>query len=134
MNNHAHVAVVTLLALLAYFWMSLRVGQARGKHGVEAPATTGHADFERVFRAHANTGEWMVIFLPSMWIFAIYVNDLAAAALGLIWIVGRIMYALGYAKEAKQRSMGFLIQGLAAAIMLFGSLGVIAWHAVQHHL
>jgi glutathione S-transferase len=134
MTNHAHVAVVTLLALLAYFWMSLRVGQGRSKHGVSAPATTGNEDFERLFRAHANTGEWLLIFLPSMWIFAIYVNDLWAAGLGLVWIVGRILYALGYAKEASRRSLGFLIQSLATAVLLFGSLGVIVWQALQHHL
>ena len=98
------------------------------------PATTGNEDFERLFRAHANTGEWLLIFLPSMWIFAIYVSDLGAAAVGLVWIVARILYALGYAKEAGQRSVGFLIQMLATAVLLFGSLGVIVWQAVQHHL
>ena len=131
---HAHVAVVTLLSVLAYFWMGLRVGQGRSKHGVTAPATTGNEDFERLFRAHANTGEWLLIYLPSLWIFAFFVSDLWAALLGLIWIVGRVVYALGYAKEASRRSLGFLIQSLATAVLLFGSLGVIVWQAISHHL
>jgi len=134
MTNHAHVAVVTLLALLTYVWMGFRVGQGRSKYGIAAPATTGNEDFERMFRAHANTGEWLLIFLPSLWIFAIYVNDLWAAGVGLVWIIARIMYALGYTKEAGRRSTGFLIQMLATAVLLLGSLGVIVWQAVQHHL
>jgi len=129
---HPLVALVTLLSLLVFFWMSLRVGQARGKFGVEAPATTGHPEFERHFRIHYNTAEWLWIYLPSLWLFAVFVNDDVAAGLGVVWIVGRILYALGYAKEAHRRSMGFLIQMLACAVLLFGAMGYIIWYLVQH--
>jgi uncharacterized membrane protein YecN with MAPEG domain len=129
---HPLVALVTLLSLLVYLWMGLRVGGARSKFGVEAPATSGSPEFERYFRVHYNTLEWLVIYLPSLWLFAIYVNDLIAAGVGLVWIVGRILYALGYVKEAGRRSLGFLIQMLATAVLLFGSLGYIVWGLVQH--
>ena len=120
---HTTVAVVTLLALLVYFWMSLRVAGARRRYGIAAPAVTGNEDFERVVRAHYNTLEWMPIFLPSLWLFAIlWQADWIASAIGLIWIAGRIMYAVGYAKAAEARSMGFLVQSLAAAVLLFGAL------------
>lgn len=120
---HTLVAIVTLLSLLTYFWMSFRVAQARAKHGIAAPAVTGHDDFERVVRAHYNTLEWLPIFLPSLWLFAIYWQaDMIAAGIGVVWIIGRILYALGYAKEAKARSTGFLIQSLATAVLLFGAL------------
>jgi glutathione S-transferase len=129
---HPLVALVTLLSLLVYFWMSLRVGGARGKFGVEAPATTGHPEFERHFRVHYNTSEWLWLYLPSLWLFAIYVNDLIAAGVGVVWIVGRIIYALSYVKDPKTRSAGFGIQGLATAVLLFGSLGYVVWDLVQH--
>lgn len=127
MQTHAYVAIVTLLALLTYFWMGLMVGVARGKSGIEAPATTGHPALERAFRAHYNTLEWLPIFLGSMWLFAIYWNDLVAAALGLVWILGRVLYQTGYVKDPKNRSTGFLIQSLATAVLLFGALGRLVY-------
>jgi glutathione S-transferase len=129
---HSLVAIVTLLALLLYFFMSLRVGQARGQYKVEAPATSGHPDFERVFRVHANTLEWLPIFLPSLWLFAIaWNNDLVAAIVGVVWIVGRVLYMTGYSKAAASRSTGFGIQALATGVLLFGALGKIVWMAIQ---
>jgi glutathione S-transferase len=131
MESHALVAIVTLLALLLYVFMMLRVGQARARYGVEAPAITGQPDFERVFRVHANTLEWLPIFLPSLWLFALFWNDRVAAALGLIWIIGRVFYMTGYTKAAAARSAGFLVQLIAAAVLLFGALGKIIWVAIH---
>ena len=107
-------ALVTWLAILVYFYSSILVSRARGKFGVKLPATSGNPDFERVFRAQMNTLEWLPIFLPSLWLFAIYIGDGIAAALGLVWIIGRILYMLGYAKAAEKRGPGFAIQALAA--------------------
>jgi uncharacterized membrane protein YecN with MAPEG domain len=59
-------ALVTLLAIMLYLYTGVRVASARAKYRVQAPATTGHPDFERVFRVQMNTLEWMPIFLPSL--------------------------------------------------------------------
>src|ERR1700761_3874297 len=122
MMQHRWVAIVTLLAVLTYFWISFQTALARRKTGIQAPAMTGDPALERAGRAHYNTMEWLPIFLPSLWLFAIYWNELVAAALGLVWIVGRIMYATGYMAAAEKRSTGFLIQSLATAVLLFGAL------------
>jgi len=127
MHPHSLVALVTLLALLTYFWMSVRVGAARSKSGVQAPAMTGDPLLERTIRAHYNTLEWLPLFLVSMWLFAIYWSDLVAAALGLVWIVGRILYAVTYVADPAKRGPGFLIQALATAILLFGALGRVVY-------
>lgn len=127
MSSHAYVAIVTLLALLAYFWMGLEVGRARGKSGIQAPAMTGDPILERAIRAHYNTLEWLPLFLVPMWLFAIYWSDLIAAIIGLIWIVGRILYQRGYVADPAKRELGFMIQALAVAVLLFGSLGRIAY-------
>jgi glutathione S-transferase len=135
MTIHPLVAIVTLLALLVYFYMSLQVGQGRTKFGVAAPATTGHPDFERLYRVHMNTLEWLPIFLVSLWLFAVSWNfDLVSAGIGLIWIVGRILYLTGYAKAPEGRRLGFAIQALAAGVLLFGALGRIIWIFVMFHL
>jgi glutathione S-transferase len=120
-------AIVTCLAILFYFFTGVMVGKARGTFGVKAPAVTGHPEFERMFRVQMNTLEWMPIFLPSLWLFAIYISDPIAAGIGLVWIVGRILYLTGYAQAAEKRGMGFGIQALANAVLLFGALGAIVW-------
>jgi glutathione S-transferase len=124
-------ALVTCLAILIYFFFSAQVAKARGTYGIKAPAISGNPDFERVFRAHMNTLEWMPIFLPALWLFAIYISDAIAAALGVVWIVGRILYMTGYAKAANKRRSGFAIQASAAAILWVGATGAILWRLVH---
>ena len=127
MQPHSYVALVTVAALLTYFWMGLRVGQARAKSGISPPAMIGDPILERHIRVHYNTLEWLPIFLVGLWLFAIYWNDLIAAGLGVVWIVGRILYALGYVADPKKREAGFLIQFVAAAVLLLGAAGRIVW-------
>jgi glutathione S-transferase len=128
MQSHAYVAIVTLLALLVYFWMGMGVAGARRKSGIAAPAMTGDPILERSVRVQANTLEWLPIYLPSLWLCHLFwapqdPTGVIVAAIGAIWIVGRILYALGYVKDPGKREMGFLIQTLSAAILLFGALG-----------
>lgn len=131
MTDHLWTALVSLLALLVYFYMGLRVGQGRGKYNIEAPATTGHPEFEKAFRIHANTLEWLPLFLVSLWLFSLVVGDLWAASVGAVWIIGRILYLTGYSKAPGRRGRGFGIQALAVGVLLFGSLGRIVFLLVQ---
>ena len=124
-------ALVTCLAIALYFFTSIRVAKARAKFGIKAPAITGNDDFERVFRVQMNTLEWMPIFLPSLWLFAIYISDPAAAAIGLLWIAGRALYMTGYSQAANKRGRGFGIQALATGILWLGALGAIVWRIVH---
>ena len=124
-------ALVTCLAILMYFLFSFQVGKARATYGVKAPAISGNPDFERVFRVHMNTLEWMPIFLPALWLFAIYISDADAAGLGVVWIAGRIFYMTGYSQATNKRGPGFGIQALACGILLLGSLGAIVWRLVH---
>jgi uncharacterized membrane protein YecN with MAPEG domain len=117
------VVIVTLAALLMYVWTGMRVGAARGKYGIDAPAVSGHPEFERTFRVQMNTLEWLPIFLPSLWLFAHYWDARVAAAVGVLWIIGRLNYAVTYVKDPSKRSAGFLVQALSTAVLLFGALG-----------
>lgn len=127
MQPHSWVAIVTLVALLVYVWMALQVTWARRKCGIDAPTMTGDPLLERTIRVQANTLEWLPLFLPSLWLFAIYWSDLVATIMGVIWIAGRIIYALGYMSAASKREVGFIIQALATAVLLFGALGRVIW-------
>ena len=107
-------ALLTLFAILWYIVTSMQVGRLRGKCKIEAPATTGDPAFERAFRVQMNELEQLVAFLPAMWIFAVYGSPLYAAIACASYIVGRIVYALGYWAAAEKRSTGF---GIAFMIL-----------------
>jgi glutathione S-transferase len=124
-------ALVTCLAILFYFFASVRVSRARMTYKIKLPATSGNPDFERIYRVHMNTLEWMPIFLPSLWLFAIYVSDFYAGLLGLVWITGRILYMIGYIKAPEKRGPGFFVQSSATGVLLFGSLGRIVWQLIH---
>jgi glutathione S-transferase len=119
-------ALATLLAVLFYALLSAPVSRARAKAGIKAPAMVGDPAFERAVRVQMNTLEWLPIFLPALWLAAIYVNDPAAAALALVWIAGRALYARDYAEAAEKRGRGFAIQtGAAALLWAAGLIGVV---------
>ena len=121
------VGLVTLLAVFFYFYTGIAVAQARGKSGIKAPAMSGDPVFERTVRVQANTLEWLPIFLVSLWMFpTTWLGAWLPAVIGIVWIIGRFMYMQGYIADAEKRSMGFLVQGIAVAVLFVGSLvGVI---------
>lgn len=127
-------AIVTVLALLTFFWTGFRVGGMRQKHGIKAPATTGNTEFECAYRVQMNTLEQIVIFLPLLWLSNAYFMmwPYLTGALGLVWIVGRIVYAVGYMADPTKRGTGFLISLVATAGLLITTIiGIVqAWMAI----
>jgi uncharacterized MAPEG superfamily protein len=121
-DYEAGVYAVIALALVEYFAFGFLVGRARGTYNVPVPAMSGHPVWERMNRAHQNTLEQLIIFVPSMWTFASYVSAPAAVVLGFIFIAGRALYFRGYTAEAAKRGFGFLVGALAQITLLLGSL------------
>lgn len=127
METYYPVAIVTLLCSLAVFAMALTVARTHKKTGILAPAMTGDPRLERAIRAHSNTLEWIPVFLPSLWLFAIYWSVTWATVLGLLWLIGRIAYFVGYLSAPLKRYPGFFIQAIATFALLFGALGRIVY-------
>jgi glutathione S-transferase len=121
-DTMAWVTIVAMLALLEYFFFSIKVGQARGKYGVKAPATTGNEMFERYNRVHQNTMEQLVMFLPSLFTFATFVSPMWAAIIGVVFIIGRAMYFNLYIGDPDKRGTGVLVSVLATAVLIIGSI------------
>jgi glutathione S-transferase len=121
-----YTAIVTLLAVAFYFFLATRFAAAHSKFNVKLPATTGDPAFERIFRAHMNTLEWVPTFVVPLWLCAMYLNDLAAAVLGLVWIVGRALYFAGYSRAVEKRLPGFFIQSAACLMLFIGAAAGIA--------
>ncbi|MBB6093071.1 putative membrane protein YecN with MAPEG domain [Povalibacter uvarum] len=117
-----YVAIVTALALIQFLLLGILVGRARKRYGVAAPATTGHEMFDRWFRVHMNTAEQLLLFVPSMWIYAYYWNPVWAAGIGSLFLIGRTVYAITYIRDPKSRSLGFLLTFIPIFVFLVGTL------------
>jgi len=126
MSHYPYTVGALLLALLVYTWATMKVGRARSKFGVAAPAVHGNEDFERVFRAHQNTVEQLVMFLPLLAVAAWLWGDLSAAIYGLVWSVGRLLYVEGYARAAGKREIGFMLSGALSLLVLLALLVTLA--------
>ena len=120
------VAIVNVLALLEYMFFAFKVGFSRAKYGVEAPATSGPEEWNRLFRVQQNTLEQLAIFIPALWLCATYVNATIAAGLGMVFVVARIIYYRAYVAAPESRSLGFVAGFLAnVAMLLSGLVGAI---------
>jgi glutathione S-transferase len=115
-------SIVTALALVEYTIFVWMTGRARGRLGVPAPTTTGNTSFERYFRIQGNSVEQLVVFLPGMFLFAAFVSDAVAAGLGLVFILGRALYARAYISDPARRGPGFGLTLLANVILALGAL------------
>lgn len=116
----AYVDIVTTLALFQLFVFAILVGQARGKYGVKAPAIIGHEMFERAFRVQMNTQELLVIFIPGLYLAAKYWSPHLAAAVGAVYLIGRIIYAISYVANPSSRGLGFALS-LGPTLTLLGA-------------
>ena len=126
MNGYHMLTLITLLTVFLMFWTGARVAAGRQKYGIKAPATTGNPDFERIFRVQMNTLENVAMFVPSLWLFGLYVSGLWASVAGVVWLFGRVWYVLGYSAEASKRGPGFGIGAFALATLAVGALiGVV---------
>jgi len=118
----AYVDIVTALAVLQFIVFGFKVGGARGRYGVKAPAITGNEIFERHFRVQMNTLEQLIAFLPGIYMFAHYFSPKVAAALGVVYLIGRELYAFTYVKDPANRSVGFGMTFLPVVILVLGGL------------
>lgn len=124
-------AAATLLAVLVTFGTSIVVARARTATGIHAPAMSGDPRLERALRVQGNTVEQFVIFLPALWVAALYFPGWWAPILGLVWCLGRVVYAAGYMADPKKREVGFALTILPTlALLLLGIIGLVrAWLA-----
>jgi len=125
------IAIVTGLAVLQAFMFAFSVGKARGAHKISAPAIAGNVEFEREFRIHQNTVEQLVIFLPGLWIFGHYVHAIGGAAVGLVFVVSRMMYRSAYLNDPAGRGKGFGLGALCMMILVLGGMGGAIWSLIQ---
>jgi glutathione S-transferase len=111
------VVIVTVLALVQYVFFGIQVGGAHQKYGVTAPTMSGDPQFERVNRVHQNTLEQLIVLIPALWMFAHYVEPLWGAGMGVVYLIGRVIYRAEYLKDPSTRTLGFSMSILPGAVM-----------------
>ncbi len=121
-------AIITVLAILVSLGTGILVARVRRKHGIWPPAMTGTPELERALRIQGNTLEQFVIFLPALWLAALYFQGWIPPILGLIWCVGRIVYASQYLGD-KKRIVGFQMTVLPTILLvILAVIGIVqAW-------
>jgi hypothetical protein len=117
-----YVDIVTALAVLQFVVFAMKVGGARGRYGVKAPAITGNEIFERHFRVQQNTLELLIVLLPGLYLFSRYFSPLVAAGLGVVYLIGRELYSFSYVKDPAKRGAGFGMSFLPAIVLVVGGL------------
>ena len=117
-----YVALVTLLAIVEYMVFVAFVGRARVRSGIAAPAVAGDPVFERYLRVQQNTVEQLVVFLPALWVCGWYLNALAAAGIGMLFVLGRVLYFRGYVADPGKRALGFVLGFLANVLLVLGGI------------
>ena len=117
-----YVHLVILLALVEYIVFIGIVGAGRGKYNVEAPATSGDAQWERLFRIQQNTAEQLILFIPGVLAFAHYVSPMWAAIIGAVFVVGRLVYYVGYRQSGAKRAPGVLLSIPPNIVLVVGAL------------
>jgi len=117
-----YVTIVVMLALLQYLYFAVAVGRARTRHGVPAPATQGDEVFERFHRAHQNTLEQLVVFIPSIFAAAYYANVGLAVCMGVVFLVSRIFYFRMYITEPSSRGRPMILTMAANLVLIIASL------------
>ncbi len=86
-------SLVTIFSLLMYFVVTINVGRARAKYKIIPPQMSGEPNFDRVIRVQQNTLEQLILFIPSLWLFSIFIRPVWGAGIGGFWVIGRILYA-----------------------------------------
>ncbi len=128
----AYVDIVTALAVLQFFVFGFKVGRARGRYGVKAPVITGNEIFERHFRVQQNTLELLIALVPGLYLYSRYWSPVIAAVLGVIYLIGREVYAAAYVKEPAKRSAGYGLSFLPTAILVVGGLAGAVRQLIAH--
>lgn len=116
------IDLITFLALVQYLVFGTLVARARGQYGVRAPATTGNELFERHYRVQMNTLELLVVFVPALWMAARHWSPEAMAAIGAVYLVGRVVYQRAYTRAPSQRTLGFMLSMGPVSVLLAAAL------------
>ena len=128
MDTWAWGSLITVLAAVEVLVLGFLVGRGRATYAVPAPAMSGHPAWERLNRAHQNSLEQLVLFVPLFTAYFLHVGMQTGIAVGIVFLIARILYAVGYIRDAKRRELG---AWLTAAVQVWLAIGAIVGLVVK---
>lgn len=116
------IDAIAMLALLQYLIFGALTGRARKTSGLKAPAIVGDEHFERSYRVQMNTLELLVAFIPGLYVAARYWPETFVALLGVVYLIGRFLFARAYVADPRRRGPGFLVSMLPIGVLVISAL------------
>ena len=99
--------LVTVATAILVMVLSFKSGAAKRANGLRPYDLIENETARIADRIHMNTVESVVVFLPLLWVGAVYADAMIASILGVIWVLSRVGYAYAYAKEPSSRALYF---------------------------
>lgn len=126
MSSIALVTLIVVLAVIEVMILGFLVGRGREKYGVPAPATSGPPEWERLNRAHQNSLEQLVLFLPLFLAYCFNTGLQTGLVLGVLYLIARVVYAVGYVRDPARRAAGaFLTFAVQAWLAVGAVIGLV---------
>ena len=131
MNLYPLTTLITLTLIAMGVWLASQVATARQTYADQhddqglfhSPQIYSDRIFMIAFRNQMNFLEYLLLFLPLLWLTAVSYGDYWAASLGLSYVLGRFLYARNYPMGHRG---GVMVANLSMLILLLA----VAAHAV----
>ena len=138
MNTYPLTSLITLSLIALGWWLAMRVFKARSEFADPAtnaalfhsPEIYSDRNFMIAYRNQMNFLENLILFLPTMWIFAYNVSDGLAAVIGSGYVMGRVLYARNYPRDYAH-ARGFQISLACLVFLLVGATGSIIYGVIR---
>ena len=127
MNEYPFTSLVTLGLVILGGLLANRVSNARLDFSQsDQPSVTQHSveiysdpKFMIAFRNQMNLIEHLILFMPTLWIFAFGLSDGLAAVVGLGYFIGRLLYARSYPHSHR---VGFMLAWVSMLVLMIGAV------------
>ena len=138
MDTYPLTSLITLSLVVLGWWLSMRVFRARSDFAdpvtntalFHSPEIYSDRNFMIAYRNQMNFLENLILFLPTMWIFAYSVSDGLAAVIGSGYVMGRVLYARNYPRDYAH-ARGFQISLACLVFLLVGATGSIIYGVIR---
>ena len=135
MNDYPFTSLVTLTLVGLDLVLASRVSTARFNFSNSGQPSAAQHSVEiypdphlmASFRNQMNLLEHLILFLPTLWIFAFGVSDGTAATVGLGYFVDRVLYARNYLNSHR---VGYTLAGMAMLVLLVGAAASIGYQLI----